>query len=68
MIFYYFLMAFSFTCLWFSSYYLLRMHGGYNILLYTNYILYCMSLLLVLVVSQIEPGYLKTNVDNFDFI
>jgi len=64
---YFLLMCSAFFCLWNSSYFLLRVHGGYNNLLYTNYILFAGSLSLLIVVWAVNPGYLNKK-DGFEIV
>lgn len=60
-------MSVSFFCLYHSSFYLLREHGGYDLVLYINYALLVATLVLCLMVWKTQPGYLK-KVDGFDWV
>jgi hypothetical protein len=61
---YYTLMVVSFTCLWDSCYFTLRLNGNHAALLITNYVTYGITLALLVVVSLSDPGRLK-KADNF---
>ena len=60
-------MIFSFFCFHNSSYYILRLHGGYDLLLYTNYTLFVLTWLFFIMVSITDPGFLKKQ-EKFNFV
>lgn len=64
MLLYYTLMVASFTCLWDSCYFTLRLTGNHAALLITNYVTFGITILLLVVVSLSDPGRLKKG-DNF---
>jgi len=61
------LMSFSFFCLYNSSFYILKIHGGYNCILYINYCLFVLTVIFCFAVWATEPGYLK-KIDGFDWV
>ncbi len=67
MLLYYTLMIVSFTCLWDSCYYILRINGKHTALLAINYATFGITMMLLVEVSLTDPGRLKKT-ENFNML
>ena len=67
MLLYYALMILAFVCLWDSCYAMLRLEGTHSALLAVNYTTFAITMTLLVIVSQSDPGRLKKT-ENFDML